>query len=62
MISPLIGGSAARDYDSHLEREYLVYAHRHTPNDMWTTSTCSRTRRMDMAADDLRYFRSKGRD
>ena len=51
------GGSAACDFNFRVGREYLVYAYRRDEKSMWMTSTCSRTRPLREAGDDLRHLR-----
>lgn len=54
------GGSAACDFSFRIGQEYLVYAYRRDDDGPWMTSTCSRTRRLREAADDLRHLRGRG--
>ncbi len=52
------GGGASCDPPFRLGESWLVYASKHGARQPgWTTSTCSRTRRLSGAAEDLRYLR-----
>ena len=51
------GGSAACDYSFRVGEEYLVYARPRSDGVGWITSTCSRTRALRHAAEDLGYLR-----
>lgn len=51
------GGSGMCDFPFQLGAEYLVYAHHRGDAAGWSTSTCSRTRRLHEAAEDLAYLR-----
>ena len=51
------GGSGMCDFDFRVGEEYLVYAHHRGDALGWATSTCSRTRLLRNAAEDLAYLR-----
>jgi hypothetical protein len=55
MTSADSGGGCG--YPFELNRRYVVYAHR-GPNNLLSTSICSRTRRVENAAEDVSFFRS----